>query len=597
MLVQPNCPSSLRFRYETARNSHQGDWVNAGEQAVFARQCKLKFWLYGLSVLAFWLYAGIFNSPRIVFVGLGSFVCLGLAIYKGYAQRDWYSCARILVAGVWATVTAAALVDGRLASPLLWMLPMAPLVAGYMLNKHSWLISTLLSCGTVVGIYVLGFYVDEATALVRSDLDLAVYRGIALAIFVIFGLIASIHAQREMSMVHDEELKLKRVRKACETAIVAKSRFLANMSHEIRTPMHGIVGTTAILQRLDLNSTERDAADTIYNCGEALLALLTNVLDYSKLEAKKLRIHARGFQPSSVLHRIASQWRPRMERRNIKLETKIDCDDATFVQGDPELLVKVASYLMDNAVRYGLQAPVELGLSCRRGGELSGYALELWVHDRGPGIVESELDRLRLPFERGRGLDGDNIEGIGLGLALAHELAELMGGRLSLESQEGCGLRVTLSVQLAQAEIQGQSAPANDRVVEERQGVRVLVVDDQLVNLTIARAELESLNCEVDTAKCGKEAITKAARAPYDLILMDLELPDLSGSQAASRIMGQEGPNQKTPIVALSAHDPDRVRALIADSGMVGSLAKPFSEGQLLDLLEEHCADPLENAA
>lgn len=581
--------SPERFRYEGARGRHQGDWVSVGEERSFIEQCVLLGSLYNISILAFWAYAWYLGCPEIGYAATSGLLFGALGFYLGYRHRRWVDCSRSLTFGVWVVITLASWMTGQMASPILWMLPLAPMVAGHMLSKRAWAFCTFLCCGSLLGFYVASFYGDPTSVLLKEDFHLIGFRGLALVVYLFFSLFSSVSAQHELRMLENKQEDLQRARAASESAAVAKSRFLANMSHEIRTPMHGIVGTTAILQRMELDPQEREAASTIYNCGEALLALLTNVLDYSKLEAKKLVISSQAFAPAAMFQRLSSQWRPRMQRRGIELSTKLECADELRLHGDGETLAKVLSYLMDNAVRYGMGAPVQFSIHAQPAPGEGQCELVLAVQDRGPGIPLQELERVKSPFERGRGLDGDNIEGIGLGLALARSLCELMGGELVLEPGETRGLKAQVVLGLKVVESHELSAPA--RIVDdgEESGLRVLVVDDQLINLTIARAELQALGCRVETATGGRDAIRKCQANPYDLVLMDLQMPDLPGWKAAQLISSQPGPNQRTPVVALSAHEAGEAEALRKKGGMAGHLSKPFGQAQLEDLLQAQC--------
>lgn len=584
--MRPELNASDRFRYERARGRHMGTWTTAGAERSFVLQCYLLGALFVVSIFAFWAYSWYLD---VTVMGRAALVGLFFALagfYVGIRHRCWTLCSRIMTGGVWAVISFAALLDGQFVSPLLWLMPMAPMLAGHMLCTRTWSMITTLSCLTVVGLYFAGFDESQGAAMIRKDADLIVYRSLALAIYLFFTLSTSLSNQQEILSLQRREKDLERAREASESAGTAKSRFLANMSHEIRTPMHGIVGTAGILQRMPLDPEEREAADTIYNCGQALLSLLTNVLDHSKLGAKKLVAGRQRFSPTALFHRVNNQWERRMQERQVDFHLHRECPDGLELTGDADMLAKVASYLLDNAIRYGDGAPVSLTMDCRVQDERC--ALVLTVADLGPGIPAEDIQRVAVPFERGRDLEGDNIEGIGLGLSLATALAKVMGGRLDLGPNQPKGLRASLELTLDIALTQRKPSPLEETFTLDRDAPLLLVVDDSPVNLTIARAQLQSAGCVVHTAQGGKEAVAMATARAYDLILMDLEMPDLPGWKAAKSIKQGEGQSRDTPVVALSAHDVGSVQHLLERGGMDGFLPKPFAREQLMELLGRH---------
>lgn len=593
----PDDFGSERFRYERARGRHMGAWTTAGEQRSFVLQCYLLGALFIGSILAFWAYAWSVDAK---FMGkaavLGLIFCLA-GFCVGIRHRRWMLCSRIMTTGVWAVISYAALLDGQFISPVLWLVPLAPMVAGHMLGTRVWGMITALSCLTVLGFYFAGFDESTGAAMVKNDVDLVVYRCLALGIYLFFMLSTSLSAQQEIVSLQNREKALERAREASESAARAKSRFLANMSHEIRTPMHGIVGTTSILRGMPLDPQEREAADTIYDCGQALLSLLNNVLDHSKLGANKLVPGRQRFSPSALLHRLESKWKNRMDQRGISFGVKQDLRSGLELLGDAEMLSKVASYLLDNAIRYAEGTPVLLSLSGVVDEEFC--VLTLAVSDQGPGIADQEIERLKIPFERGRGLEGDNVEGIGLGLSLASAMAHVMGGSLVLEARESRGLRASFALRLPIAQTGRKPCPLETTQPLDNDAPLVLVVDDNPVNLTIARARLRSVGCVVHTAQGGQEAVAMATARTYDLVLMDLEMPDLSGWKAAKTIRQRAGESHRTPIVALSAHDIGSVQHLLERGQMDGYLPKPFEQVQLMELLGRHgcLAFPVEETA
>lgn len=580
----PDAAASDRFRYERARGRHMGAWTTAGEERSFVLQCYLLGSLFTVSILAFWGYAWTIDA---LFMGKAAIVGLVFSLggfFVGFRYRRWTLCSRIMTIGVWAVISLSALLDGYFISPILWLLPLAPMVAGHMLCTRTWWAITALSCLTVLGLYFGGWDDRAGVAMVQSDVDLVVYRCLALGIYLFFTLSTSLSAQQEIVSLQNREKALERAREASESAGTAKSRFLANMSHEIRTPMHGIVGTTAILRRMSLGPEEREAADTIYDCGQSLLSILTNVLDHSKLGANKLLPGQQRFSPVALFDRLESRWKARMQACGVSFRVSEDCPVGLELIGDAEMLNKVASYLLDNAIRYAEGKPVALSMVCQLQGQRC--KLSMTVSDEGPGIAAEEIERLTVPFERGRGLDGDNIEGIGLGLSLASALAEVMGGQLVLGSNAPRGLRATLILDLQLAKTQPRPSPLEDTQPLDKDAPLILVVDDNAVNLTIARAKLQSIGCEVHTAQGGHEAVAMATARVYELILMDLEMPDLPGWKAAKTIKQSEAQSQCSPIVALSAHDAGSVQDLLDRGEMDAYLPKPFDQAQLIEVLE-----------
>jgi PAS domain S-box-containing protein len=373
--------------------------------------------------------------------------------------------------------------------------------------------------------------------------------------------------------------ELQAAREAAEKAAAVKGEFLANMSHEIRTPLTSISGFTRLVQtQPDLNEDTRRYIGHISSATSALLAIVNDVLDFSKLEAGEIRIDRRPTAVDELLQDMADLFGGQCAEKKLSLTSLYPADAPARLMVDPDRLRQILINLAGNAIKFTDNGGVGLIASYDAG----TARLRVEVTDTGPGMPADQLGSL---FQRFSQIDGSNTRrfgGTGLGLAICKGLAEAMGGEIGVTSELGAGSCFWFSIPAPPAEASSEPPPAEvgDALLD---GMRVLVVDDNAVNRELVRAVLIPFGVVVTEAEDGPQAIEEAACKSFDAILMDLRMPGMSGVQATRAIADGAGPNAATPIIAFSADSGQELDAgLLAAQGFAGRVIKPFKPMDLV---------------
>jgi signal transduction histidine kinase/ActR/RegA family two-component response regulator len=382
------------------------------------------------------------------------------------------------------------------------------------------------------------------------------------------------------------ERKLARATAAAEAASQAKSNFLAAMSHEIRTPLSGMLGMNSLLLKTPLSAEQRSYARTIRSSGKTLLTLINDILDLSKIEAGRLDLVIDEFEPRHLVESVAASVETRVREQGLALNVRFSTDVPKILVGDESRLRQVLLNLVGNAVKFTEQGSVTIDVSHR---DLDGDQVELGIAvcDTGPGIAPEVLPNLFQRFMQADSGITRRYGGSGLGLAISWDLVTLMGGRIDVETDVGKGSTFRVSVPLLRARsteplvTDSLLDPGTDMV----QGLHVLVAEDNDVNQIVISALLSQLGHTCDVASDGLEAVARARSGTYDLVLMDIQMPNLDGMAATRQIRALGGAAGSVPIVALTANAMVQEREAYLAAGMEGHVSKPIDVNELVRVM------------
>jgi signal transduction histidine kinase/CheY-like chemotaxis protein/ligand-binding sensor domain-containing protein len=382
-----------------------------------------------------------------------------------------------------------------------------------------------------------------------------------------------------------ERIRMLEEKRCADAAVEAKGRFLANMSHEIRTPLNGVIGQSLELEAMAVPPEALEVIRMIRSSGDALLRVISDVLDFSKAEAGKLELDVAPFDLHRCLQEGIRLFRPGAAEKGLRLACELSPDLPVWVAGDGTRLRQVVLNLVSNAVKFTRSGEIVLAARLERQDETSS-SIVIEVRDTGIGIAQDQLPRLFSSFSQADSSISRRYGGTGLGLAISKRLVEVMGGTIHVESKPGEGTRFWFTVLLGHA--QSPAASSVRPEPELRAGnLRVLVAEDNLVNQRVVLKLLEKLGVHADLAVDGSQAIAAVADRPYDLVLMDVQMPEVDGLSATRAIRSRLPADRQPAIFGLTAHATEEYRDVCLDAGMDGFLTKPLEREKLRALIAE----------
>lgn len=542
---------------------------------------------------------------RVMTLGSCSLVCIlaSFYIHRGGSRElgAYVGLAAMCIAAGYAAYSS-----GGLSNPAAHWLLLVPLMGAIAGGMRVCAFATIVSLCTGL----LLFYI-EVTQAELPDLTPIEYRYAQERLNQLFQLLVVIVGvlglQQQLTRIDtelvetiddlsNEVLQRKEAESIAEKSNQAKSQFLANMSHEIRTPMNAIIGLLHLLDREPLTDKQESYVKTALSSSNSLLILLNDILDISKIEAGKINLEATSFQLEQLLSETQQAMQASANSKGLKLEFENTNTQASLL-GDPTRIRQVLFNLIGNAIKFTEQGHINVHTELSI--EDKTAHLSCKIQDTGIGISPEAQATLFQIFTQADASTTRRFGGTGLGLAISLQLIKLMGGDIQVDSAEGRGSTFTVSLKLPISEFpsttpETESKPSPATTTATDQAPRVLVVDDNEVNIFVACSELQDLpyDLEVDTARNGREALDKIlSGSPYQIILMDCQMPEMDG-YTATRELRKRPEFEKLPIIAMTANAMKGDREKCLGAGMSDYLAKPIEPEALEETLERWLSLP-----
>jgi len=386
---------------------------------------------------------------------------------------------------------------------------------------------------------------------------------------------AKVFAELAVSIAEEAQSKAETASHLAEDAVRAKQQFLSNMSHEIRTPMNAIIGFTKVLLKSEVSSKQKEYLQAIKMSGDALIVLINDILDLAKVDAGKMIFEQTPFRLALSVSAMLHLFETKIQEKNIKLEKEYDSNIPNVLVGDPVRLHQIISNLLSNAVKFTTKGKITLRV-CLLNEEEDNVTIEFTITDTGIGIAENKIEKIFENFQQATSGTSRLFGGTGLGLAIVKQLVETQDGKISVKSKIGEGSTFSFVLNFLKTNAEAELETEIEKFDIEYKDIKVLIVEDIPLNQLLMKTILDDYGFERDVAENGIIAIEKLKTKSYDLVLMDLQMPEMNGFEATDYIRNTM--NSNIPIIALTADvttvDLEKCKSV----GMNDYIAKPVDE-------------------